>query len=170
MLLRNLFARSRPAGDLRVARRVLVASEGRRFTAEVIDLAARLAQAGGGQVRVLTIARLWGTSFGLPNPGLRPSRREMAEQEDNVSWAISQLESAGVSADGHIVTTRNPGKSILNEANRQDCDAIIMGADPRRSWFVGTLMWSQEPYRVRRSTQIPVHLVCPSGQSGNAAI
>lgn len=159
MLVRNLFARPGPANDMRVPGRVLVASEGRRFTAEVIDLAVRLARASGGDVRVLTVARLWGTSFGLPNPGLRPSRREMAEQEDNVSWAIDQFEKAGVSADGHIVTTRHPCKSIVNEARRQNCDAIVMGADPRRNWFVRSLMWSQEPYRVRGRTPVPVHLV-----------
>jgi nucleotide-binding universal stress UspA family protein len=161
-MIRNLFARSRPAGDPQAAKRVLIASEGRRFTTEVIDLAVRMVRAEGGHVRVLTVARLWGTSFGLPNPGLRPSRREMAEQEDNVSWAIGQLEDAGISADGHIVTTRHPSKSILNEAKRQKCDAIIMGADPRRHWVVRSMMWSQEPYRVSGRTPIPVHLVCPS--------
>lgn len=159
MLMRNPFARPGPANDLRGPGRVLIASEGRRFTAGVIDLAVRLAHAGGGHVRVLSVARLWGTSFGLPNPGLRPSKREMAEQEDNVSWAISQLEKADISADGHIVTTRHPCKSIVNEAKRQNCSAIVMGADPRRNWFIGSLMWSQEPYRVRGRTRIPVHLV-----------
>ena len=163
-MIRNLFAISQSDGDQQFAQRVLIASEGRRFNSEVIDLAVRMVKAQGGQARVLTIARLWGTGFGLPNPGLRPSRREMAEQEENVSWAIEQLENAGVNADGHIVTTRNPRKSILKEAKRQGCDAIIMGADPRRPWFIRGMMWSQEPYRVRAHTRIPVHLVCPTGQ------
>jgi len=163
-MIRKLFARSQPTNDPQNAARVLIASEGRRFTSEVIDLAVRMVRAEGGRVRVLSVARLWGTSFGLPNPGLRPSKREMAEQEDNVSWAIAQLEAAGIEADGHIVTTRHPSKSILKEAKRQNCDAIIMGADPRRHWVVRSMMWSQEPYRVRGRTPIPVHLVCPPGQ------
>lgn len=161
MLMRNPFARPRPA-HMQAAGNVLIASEGRRFTAEAIDLAVQMARAGNGHVRVMTVARLWGTSFGLPNPGLRPSRREMAEQEENVSWAISRIEDAGLSADGHIVTTRHPSKSILNEAKRQNCDAIVMGADRRRNWFIGSMMWSQEPYRVRGRTTIPVHLVGPA--------
>ena len=163
-MIRNLFRHSPPAGDPQTVHSVLIASEGRRFSNDVIDLAVRMVRAQGGHARVLTVARLWGTGFGLPNPGLRPSKREMAEQEENVTWAISQLEDAGVSADGHIVTTRNPRKSILNEAKRQKCGAIIMGADPRRPWFVRGLMWSQEPYRVHSRTPIPVHLVCPTGQ------
>jgi nucleotide-binding universal stress UspA family protein len=161
MLMRNPFARPRPVNK-QAAGNVLIASEGRRFTAAAIDLAVQMARAGNGHVRVMTVARLWGTSFGLPNPGLRPSRREMAEQEENVSWAISRIEDAGLSADGHIVTTRHPSKSILNEAKRQNCDAIVMGADRRRNWLIGSMMWSQEPYRVRGRTTIPVHLVGPA--------
>jgi len=162
-MLRNLFRRSPRACDPQVAQRVLIASEGRRFSADVIETAVRMLRDGGGQARVLTIARLWGTSFGLPNPGLRPSKSEMAEQQDNVHWAIGELEKAGVDADGHIVTTRNPGKSILNEARRQNCRAIIMGTDPKRPWLIRSMMWSQEPYRVLARAHIPVHLIGPSG-------
>ncbi|MBS3648334.1 universal stress protein [Pseudaminobacter sp. 19-2017] len=157
----SLFGRSRPTDNPPEVSNVLVASEGRRFSQEVIDLAVRLVRGQGGRAQVLTVARLWGTSFGLPNPGLRPSRREMAEQEENILWAITQLENAGVQADGHIVTTRNPCRSILNEAKRKKCDAIVMGADPRRNWLVRSMMWSQEPYRVSGRTSVPVHLVCP---------
>ncbi|KQZ96093.1 hypothetical protein ASD64_18240 [Mesorhizobium sp. Root157] len=164
-MIRTLFRQSRPAGDQRAVQSVLIASEGRRFSQDVIDLAVRMLRPHNGHATVLTVARLWGTGFGLPNPGLRPSKREMDEQQENVFWALSQLEDAGVTANGHIVTTRNPSKSILNEAKRRTCDAIIMGADPRRPWFVRNLMWSQEPYRVHARTPIPVHLVCPAGQT-----
>lgn len=164
-MIRNLFGRSRSAGESKAAQNVLIASEGRRFNQDVIDLAVRMLLPHDGHARVLSVARLWGTGLGLPNPGLRPSKREMEEQQENVFWALGQLEDAGVSAGGHIVTTRNPSKSILNEAKRHNCDAIIMGADPRRPWFIRNLMWSQEPYRVHARTPIPVHLVCPAGQT-----
>jgi nucleotide-binding universal stress UspA family protein len=155
--------RSEPSTDLGTAERVLLASEGRRFTPEVIEVAARLARPVGGKVRVLTIARLWGTGLGLPHPGLRPNRRELAVHEDNVANAIRELNAAGVAANGHIITTRKPWRSILNEAGRLGSHAVVMGADPRRPWFVGDFMWSQEPYRVRRHARIPTHLVGPDG-------
>jgi hypothetical protein len=139
-MIRNPFRRSPRACDPQVAQRVLIASEGRRFSADVIETAVRMLRDGGGQARVLTIARLWGTSFGLPNPGLRPSKSEMAEQQDNVQWAIGELEKAGVDADGHIVTTRNPGKSILNEARRQNCHGPEKAlAHPQHNVEPGTL-------------------------------
>jgi hypothetical protein len=34
-----------------------------------------------------------------------------------------------------------------------------MGADPPRQRFIANLMWSQEPYRVKRRAKVPVHLV-----------
>ncbi|KQZ32836.1 hypothetical protein ASD50_13695 [Mesorhizobium sp. Root552] len=148
-MIRNLFGQSRTAGESKAAQNVLIASEGRRFNQDVIDLAVRMLLPHDGHARVLSVARLWGTGLGLPNPGLRPSKREMEEQQENVFWALGQLEEAGVTAGGHIVTTRNPSKSILNEAKRHNCDAIIMGADPRRPWFIRNLMWSQVSMRRR---------------------
>lgn len=166
-MMRDFFRRSLPVVDHSGPQQVLIASEGRRISEDVIQMAARIARGQGGGVRVLSVARLWGTSFGLPNPGLKPSRREMAEQEDNVAQAIAQLEALDVEADGHIVVTRQPAKSILRAAGRVHCTAIVMGADPRRNLLVGCMMWSQEPYRVRRSARIPVHLVVdvPSEQT-----
>lgn len=144
------------SGDIQ---KLLVASEGRRFTNEVIQRAADLLRADRGEARILTVARLWGTSFGLPNPGLRPSKSEMAEQQSIVEDAIRQFERLGIKASGHIVTTRQPKKSILKEAQRQKCDAIIMGADRKKPWYLRNFMWSQEPFRVRSRAPLPVYLV-----------
>ena len=38
-----------------------------------------------------------------------------------------------------------------------------MGADPPRSRLVADLMWGQEPYRVKRRSTVPVHLVVERG-------
>jgi nucleotide-binding universal stress UspA family protein len=161
MAFGRLFKRSRPAAGSSTAQRVLLASEGRRFSDEVIDFAADLARARDGRVRVLTIARLWGTGLGLPHPGLRPNKREMAEHEANIERALQRLKNAGIEADGHIITTRHPCKSILGEARRQACGVIVMGADQPRNWLIRDFMWSQEPYRVRRRASIPIHLIGP---------
>ena len=37
-----------------------------------------------------------------------------------------------------------------------------MAADPPLHWFVSNMVWSQEPYRVRRLAPIPVYLVVES--------
>lgn len=159
-MIHNFFRRAQQNDEPQVVQHVLIASEGRPIKDEVINLAVDMLHVHGGRATVLTVARLWGTSFGLPNPGLRPSKREMDEQKDIIFQALDRLKEAGIEADGHIVTTRNPLKSIRNEASKKNCDAIIMGADPRQPWFLRNFMWSQEPYRVRALMRIPVHLVC----------
>jgi nucleotide-binding universal stress UspA family protein len=139
--------------------RVLLASEGRPFSDEAVRLAARLAREEGCEVRVVSIARVWGTSLGLPHPGLRPNKREMAQHEDHIAKAIRALKRAGVRSDGHIIASRKATRSILAEAARQHARAIVMGADPPRNRFVADMMWSQEAHRVRRRADVPVHLV-----------
>jgi nucleotide-binding universal stress UspA family protein len=136
-------------------RRVLLASEGRAIPKRAVDYAARF----GAPVHVFSIARVWGTSLGLPNPGLLPTRKEWDEQRRLVTTAVKALRKRGVEADGRVLGTRKATRRIVGEAERLGCDAIVMAADPPRGRLVADLMWSQEPYRVRRRAKIPVYLV-----------
>jgi nucleotide-binding universal stress UspA family protein len=144
-----------PEQDAARGDRVLLASEGRRITPAALDLAAGL----GKRVHVFTVVRVWGTSFGLPNPGLLPSKPEWDEQRDVVRAAVEELKRRGVDATGHVLATRKATKRIVTEAERLGCSAIVMSADPPRNRFLADLMWSQEPYRVKRRAKVPVHLV-----------
>jgi nucleotide-binding universal stress UspA family protein len=67
-----------------------------------------------------------------------------------------------------VLGTRNPTRRIVDVARRTGCDAIVIGADPPRHWFVADFVWSQEPYRVRRRARLPVYLV-PAGGASLAA-
>ena len=134
---------------------MLLASEGRAIPDAAVAFAARLSK----DVHVFSIARVWGTSLGLPNPGLLPSKREWDEQREVVEDAVKALKRRGVKAQGHVLATRKATKRIVGEAERLRCDVIVMAADPPRNRFIADLMWSQEPYRVRRRARIPVYLV-----------
>ena len=138
---------------------MLLASEGRAIPAAAVERAAELARQSGGGVHVFSIARVWGTSFGFPNPGLQPNRHDWKEQRAVVEDAVKALEKRGVVATGHVLGTRKATRRILGEAERHGCTSIVMAADPPRNRFVSDLMWSQEPYRVRRRAKVPVHLV-----------
>ena len=124
-----------------------------------MDEAARLAKEGNASVRVFSIARIWGTSLGLPMPGLLPTKREWDEQRRIVTEAVDALRQRGIEAQGRVVATRKGNKRIVAEAERLGCAAIVMTADRSRNWLVGDLMWTQEPQRVRRRAKLPVHLV-----------
>jgi nucleotide-binding universal stress UspA family protein len=138
---------------------VLLATEGRPISKAAVERAAELANETGAPVHVFAVARIFGVGFGLPTPWLRPNAREWQDQRDGVAQAIELLERRGVEVDGNILGTRKATKRIVGEAKRLGCNAIVMAADPPRTRLVADLMWSQEPYRVRRRAKVPVHLV-----------
>jgi nucleotide-binding universal stress UspA family protein len=152
-----------PDPDTLHVRAVLLASEDREIPRAAVDLAARIAKRSGAPVHVFTIARIWGTSLGFPNPGLMPSKREWDQQRRIAEKAVARLERKGVKADARVIGTRSGAKRIVAEAAARGCDAIVMGADPPRNRALANFMWSQEPYRVRRRADVPVFLVVESG-------
>jgi nucleotide-binding universal stress UspA family protein len=163
-------AATAPDPDALEVSAILLASEEREIPRAAIDLAARMARRCGAQVHVFSIARVWGSSLGFPNPGLMPTKAEWDKQREVVKHAVTRLRRKGVDADGRVVGTRAAAKKIVREAHRLGCDAIVMGADPPRSRFVGDFMWSQEPYRVkRRAGDLPVYLVLDGARVESAA-
>jgi len=138
--------------------RVLLASEGREIPLGAVELASRFR----APVSVLSVARVWGTSLGLPNPGLLPSKGEWDTQRKLVARAVKELRRRGVEASGNVVGTRRAAKRIVREAERLECGAIVMAGDPPRNRLLADFMWSQEPQRVLRRAPVPVYLV-PDG-------
>jgi hypothetical protein len=144
-----------PEQDAAQVDRVLLASEGRPFTPAALDLAAQV----GAHVHVFAVVRVWGSGFGFPNPGLLPTKPEWDATRAVVTDAVAELKRRGVDASGHVLATRKATKRIVGAAGKLGCGAIVMPADERRNRFVADLMWSQEPYRVKRKARVPVYLV-----------
>jgi nucleotide-binding universal stress UspA family protein len=151
--------RDDPGTAKRPFQRILLASEGRPISDAAIARVIELADPHGASVHVFSVARVHGVSFGLQTPGLLPSRDEWAEQRSIVAKAIKRLKRKGIEAEGHVLGTRKATKRILGEAVKENCEAIVMTADPDRNRFVADFMWTQEPQRVRRRAKVPVFLV-----------
>jgi nucleotide-binding universal stress UspA family protein len=151
--------RTREAGQDPFVERILLASEGRPFSKAAIARTVELARPEGASVHVFTIARVYGVAFGLQTPGLRPSKAEWAQRHAEVTAAVKALKKKGVAAEGHVLGTRKSTRRILDEAAKEGCDAIVMGADPDRFRIISDMLWEQEPQRVRRRAKIPVFLV-----------
>lgn len=143
--------------------RILLASEGRPFSNAALSRVIELARSSDASVHVLSIARVHGVAFGLPNPGLLPTKREWDEQRESVRRAVARLRRKGLEADGHVLGTRNATKKILAEAVAEGCEAIVMGGDPDAKRLVADFMWTQEPQRVRRKAKVPVFVVRDEG-------
>ena len=107
---------------------VLLASTGKPFTPAAIAEAARLADRG--RVRVITVARIHGSSFGLQHPGLMPSKKEKDAAEAVVTSAIKSLHRSGLKADGEVVITRSPAKSFTRAARAAGATHVVLDTPP----------------------------------------
>src|SRR5919201_1476289 len=93
--------------------------------AACVLLASPGARAGGEPVAVLSILKVYGSSFGLPNPGLLPTRRERDEQYAIVRRGITAVERRGGTADGQIAATRSAGRTIAKVARRRGVRYVV---------------------------------------------
>jgi hypothetical protein len=108
-------------------RAVLLATDGRRpLSPQAIERAAALASPGG--VAVLAIAKIYGTQFGLPHPGLMPTRDEVDLRRGWIADAIGALERRGVAADGQLAATRKPIKLIAKVALARSVAHVVVDA------------------------------------------
>lgn len=103
---------------------VLLASTGAPFSKPAIRRARELA--AGEPIAVLTILKIYGSAFGLPNPGLLPTPREQEEQLGHVRQAIRQLERQGGSADGQVAATRSAARMIAKVARVRHVRYVVM--------------------------------------------
>jgi hypothetical protein len=87
---------------------------------------AALGLSGGEPVAVVTIARIYGSAMGLPNPGLMPTRKEMTQQKSQVEKAIRLIEKGGAQAWGQVAASRKPIKTIAEAARARDVHHVIV--------------------------------------------
>ena len=107
---------------------VLLASSGGPFSRAAVRRAGELA--AGEPVAVLSILKVYGSTFGLPNPGLMPNRREREEQLQIVRRAIGELERRGYNVDGQIAATRSAGRTIARVARTRQVRYVVMDVSP----------------------------------------
>ena len=106
-------------------RTVLLATDGREpLSPEAIERAAELASPDG--VAVLAIAKIYGTQFGLPHPGLMPTQAEVDLRRQWIADAIKVLERKGVEADGQLAATRKAIKLIARVAVARSVQHVVV--------------------------------------------
>jgi hypothetical protein len=111
---------------------VLIASNGEKIPRAAIRQALRIST--GGPVAVVTIARIYGSSLGLPNPGLMPTRKEMNEQKEIVQEALSAIEKGGSEALGQIAASRRPSKTIAQAAAARGVKYVLVIRPEKVGW------------------------------------
>jgi basic amino acid/polyamine antiporter, APA family len=106
--------------------RILVPMKLGEIGEEMVATAVKLAQERGASVEALHVIRV---------PLDLPLDAELVDEEERAaaSLAEAQLLGAdhGVTVNGHTVRARSIGKAIVEEAERNDVDLIVLGSSPR---------------------------------------
>jgi hypothetical protein len=128
------WARRKPKWDRQPTQSsaVLIATVGVPIPPTVIRRAMELG--GGRPVAVISIARIYGSSLGLPNPGLMPTRKEMDEQRELVAKAIDRLEQSGIEAWGQVATTRRYARTIAQAAQARGVERVLVVTPKAARW------------------------------------
>ncbi len=111
---------------------VLIASAGNDVPKKAIRRAVEVSE--GGAVAVVNLARIYGSSLGLPNPGLMPTRKELDEERARVRAAIGALERSGVVASGQVAATRRPVKTIVRVAVAHQVRVVLVVTPETSRW------------------------------------
>ena len=109
---------------------VVLASSGAPFSKKAIRRAWELA--GPDPIAVVSTVKIYGSSWGLPSPGLMPTAKERQEQADIVRVAIEVLERRGCTVDGQVAATRGAGRTIARIAFARGARIVVMD-DPGTS-------------------------------------
>ena len=141
----------------RADRPILVASAGDPFPGEVLARVGELAAGSRPPVHVVSVARIWGTALGLPNPGLYPTRQELDEQHRLVAAAATTLTGDGFTVETAVLRARNASKAIARYAERRGCRVVVI-SDPAASRWQRVL-YGDVPRELKRRTGIPVEPV-----------
>ena len=147
-------------------RRVLVATGGMPVDREVLARAIALATPEHAAITVLGIARIHGTSLGLPHPGLQPNRVEWEELRRSVEDAAGALRESGFDVRVALSRSRNAPKMIARWAVAKNFHAIVVRDPERPRWrraIEGDLA-----HEIGRRCGVPVHAV-PVAPSGGRA-
>lgn len=78
-------------------------------------------------VAVVAVARILGSSLGLPHPGLLPTAAERQERVRAVEQSIAWLRRQGIAADGQVALTRRPGRTVRRIVRARGAAAVLIG-------------------------------------------
>jgi len=129
---RTLFKRSKWDKQPTQSSAVLIATVGIAIPPAVIQRAVELSR--GRPVAVVAIARIYGSSFGLPSPGLMPTRKEMEAQLAFVKEAVARLERAGVEAWGQVASTRRYARTIAQVGRARGVSSVLVVEPQAPRW------------------------------------
>ena len=141
-------------------KRILVPTDGSEITTKAINTAIDLAQAGSGQMFVVSVKEPFPYSAISEMQPVPPQEFYDAQERiaaGRVKAVVDAAKAAGVACGGHTVEALHPWEAILDHAKTQQCDLIVMASHGRRG--VAALLLGSETQRVLIHSTLPVLIV-----------
>lgn len=142
---------------------ILVPHDGTRLSEAALTHAVQLAKATSARISVLHVVTDFVGDASMEVPLLAMTARE-AFQQRSIGEAEAILAGAArvgaahdVAIDGHFLFAADPYKAIVDEAQRRNCDLIVMASHGRRG--LESLLIGSETQKVLTHCRIPVLVV-----------
>ena len=115
-------------------------------------------------IHLFTIARIYGSAFGLPNPGLMPNKQEWKQQYDLLAAAQKSLKKSGIESSALVVSSRNPTKRIIAEAKHIKATHLLIETPPKKHWLIAHLFWEQQAFTIiKKAKKLGLDVVILNG-------
>lgn len=140
--------------------RILVPTDGSEISVNAVQMAIGLARTTGAKLYTLSVKEPFpysAISEMQPTPPqefLDAQERIAAARVKSVQDACS---AAGLSCEGHTVEALHPWEAVIDYADREHCDLIVMASHGRRG--VTALLLGSETQKVLTHTKVPVLVV-----------
>jgi nucleotide-binding universal stress UspA family protein len=119
--------------------RILIATDGSDLAGHAVEHGLHLAKSVGANVVLLTVTELWSplskageAAFGELDTVKAYEDAAARSAEEILKGAAEQASSIGVASEIRQVKNRRPAEGILDTAELEDCDLIVMASHGRR--------------------------------------
>jgi nucleotide-binding universal stress UspA family protein len=140
--------------------RILLPTDGSEATDKAVASALALARLCGAEIRVLSVKDPYPFAAVSEIHPIAP--QEFLDAQDRaakacVQRALDAAQVAGVAASGNVVEAVHPWEAIVEHAQTEGCDVIVMASHGRRG--IAALLLGSETTRVLTHTALPVLVV-----------
>ncbi|HEX6364019.1 MAG TPA: universal stress protein [Albitalea sp.] len=141
-------------------KRILLPTDGSDITAKAVETAVGLAKSVGAQIYTISVKEPFPYSA-ISEMQPTPPQEFFDAQERIASKRIQAVRdacvAAGIPCEAHTVEALHPWEAIIEHAQRNDCDLLVMASHGRRG--VTALLLGSETQKVLTHSTIPVLVV-----------
>ncbi len=143
---------------------ILVATDGSERATRAVDHGVALAGKLGAKLTIVTVTRMWTATemaqearLGHANAPEDFERKAQTEAKAILSRAEQKALAAGVTCASLHIPDQSPGKGIVEAAEEQHCDLIVMASHGRGT--VGQLILGSHVNDVLSHSKVPMLVV-----------